>query len=66
MPQMLRFDIHKRFADSVPFVPLWQLDRHVAVSKKVRIQFDGSAEAVSPKHLDPTPLLQNISRWRVE
>ncbi len=62
----LAHDIHKRFADSVPFVPLWQLDRHVAVSKKVRIQFDGSAEAVPLKQLDPTPLLQNVSRWRIE
>ena len=62
----LAHDIHKKFADSVPFVPLWQLDRHVAVSKKVNIQFDGSAEKVPAKRLDPTLLLQNISRWRVE
>lgn len=62
----LALDIHKRFADSVPFVPLWQLDRHVAVSKKVKIVFDGSAEEVPAKRLDPTLLLQSIGRWRVE
>jgi len=62
----LAHDIHKKFADSVPFVPLWQLDRHLAISRKVKIQFDGSAEAVPAARLDPTPLLQNVSRWRVE
>ena len=62
----LAHDIHRKFAESVPFVPLWQLDRHVAVSKKVKVQFDGSAEEVPAKRLDPTPLLQNVSRWRVE
>jgi ABC-type transport system substrate-binding protein len=62
----LAHDIHKAFADSVPFVPLWQLDRHLAVSRKVKIQFDGSAEEVPAARLDPTPLFQNVSRWRVE
>lgn len=61
----LALDIHRKFADSVPFVPLWHLDRHTAISKKVRVVFDGSPEEVPGKRLDPTLLLQSVGRWEV-
>lgn len=61
----LAHDIHRQFADSVPFVPLWQLDRHIAISKRVKIQFDGSSEEVPAERLDPTVLFQNVGRWQL-
>jgi peptide/nickel transport system substrate-binding protein len=60
-------DIHLKFNDAVPFVPLWQLDRHLVISTAVKPFTDESqTKPVPVKSLDPNHLLQNISRWRVE
>ncbi len=34
-------EVRERFGEAMPFVPLWQLDRHMAVSTAVRVWFDG-------------------------
>ncbi len=62
----LAHKIHDAFNLSVPFVPLWQLDRHIAISSKVKLYFDGQTKALPAAYLDPTHLLQGASKWRLE
>ena len=64
MPQANQ--ITKLFNDSLPFIPLWQLDRHTVVSKRVKVYVDDSGEPANPRLLNPTILFQNVGRWRLE
>jgi ABC-type transport system substrate-binding protein len=72
----------ERFNEAVPFIPLWQLDRHTVFSSAVRPSFDTTDDdaalglvsgAQLPsllerryRQLDPISLFDNVSRWRVE
>ncbi len=62
----LSHEIHRQFAESVPFVPLWQLDRHTVISTSVKLYFDGQASPVDAKWLNPTTLFHSVGRWRVD
>jgi ABC-type transport system substrate-binding protein len=57
---------HQQFLDAVPFVPLWQLDRHIVLSTAVKLAYEGQVEDGNPRLLDPTRLFPSIGRWRVE
>jgi len=59
-------DAGKMFNDSVPFVPLWQLDRHMVIHKSVKVFLDESSTPADPRLLDQTTLFQNIARWRLD
>jgi ABC-type oligopeptide transport system substrate-binding subunit len=59
-------DIHRLFNDTMPFVPLWQLDRHMVVNNGLRV-YVGDAVEPSPYHvLNPSVLFHNVGRWRME
>jgi peptide/nickel transport system substrate-binding protein len=58
-------DIAERFNQSLPFIPLWQLDRHIALHRQLRISYDTSTPA-DPTTLNPTTLFTRIAYWRLE
>jgi ABC-type transport system substrate-binding protein len=62
----LAFDIHDAFNASAPFIPLWQLDRHVAISSRVKLFYDGLAKPLPPQYLDPSHLFLGAAKWRLE
>jgi len=58
--------IHQLFNDTMPFIPLWQLDRHMLVNSGLRVFVDDTIEP-SPYHvLNPSVLFHNVGRWRLE
>jgi len=61
--------IHRQFAlQEVPFVPLWQLDRHLAFNSGVKLS-DGVREvpvlASAPLQLDPLRVFATAAHWKV-
>lgn len=75
-------EVFERFNEAVPFIPLWQLDRHTVFSSVVRPAYDTTDDEaalglVSAAQLpsllerryrliDPITLFANVSRWRIE
>jgi ABC-type oligopeptide transport system substrate-binding subunit len=59
-------EVTRLFNDSVPFVPLWQLDRHMVVHRNLKVFVDDTNTPASPELLNPTTLFQNVARWRLD
>lgn len=64
--QPLAHDLHRRFNDAVPFVPLWQIDRHMVMSTNLKVWLAGKVEEASPRLLNPTVPFTSLGRWRLE
>lgn len=58
-------ELQRRFVEAMPFVPLWQLDRHMVVSTKLKIHLDDSYDPVNPKTLTPNNVFAGVSRWKL-
>ena len=58
--------IHELCNETMPFVPLWQLDRHMLVSTGLKVFVDDSPSPAPVQVLDPTVLFSNVARWRLE
>jgi hypothetical protein len=58
--------LHGPFVEAMPFVPLWQLDRHLIVSRKLRLFFDDGTAPRSARLLPPTTLFAGVARWRLD
>ena len=59
-------EAQKLFNECVPFVPLWQLDRHTLVHKALKVHTDDTDTMTDPRVLDPTKLFHGVARWRLE
>jgi peptide/nickel transport system substrate-binding protein len=58
--------IHRQFNDTMPFIPLWQLDRHMLVNSGLRVYVDDGVATASYHVLNPSILFHNVGRWRLE
>ena len=58
-------DVWERFNETMPFVPLWQLDRHLVISNELKLFADGRTEPLPADQLDMNRLFSNASRWRM-
>jgi peptide/nickel transport system substrate-binding protein len=61
--------IHRIFVvEEMPFIPLWQLDRYIAVHNDLRLH-DGTRDVLldgrTPAPLDPLRLFSTVEYWRL-
>jgi hypothetical protein len=54
------------FNECLPFIPLWQLDRHTLVHNAVKVFTEDPDLPVGPRALNPTTLFQGVARWRLD
>lgn len=62
----LMHDLHNQVNARVPFIPLWQLERTVAVHRELDIAFETTNESLTPDHLDPNVIFTGIELWRLK
>lgn len=55
--------LHSRFLARMPFIPLWQLDRHVVVHNGLELNLDG--KKFDPARLDPAVIFTGVEGWRL-
>jgi ABC-type transport system substrate-binding protein len=47
--------IHEHLLDTMPFIPLWQLDTHIAIHQDLK-----------PVYLDPLLVFTHVEKWKLE
>ena len=57
---------HAKFLGRMPFVPLWQLDRHLIVHKSLEMFLDDPNRSVSPSSTDPASVFTGVEFWRLK
>lgn len=60
------WDIHTAFNQRVPFIPLWQLDRWLAIHHDLQIFLNDPNIPSHPNDLDPAILFQGIEYWKMK
>ena len=64
--QQKTWDIHTLFNQRLPFIPLWQLDRYMAVHKDLELYFENPDSPVTPEQIDPATVFTGAEMWRVK
>jgi hypothetical protein len=54
--QRLTHEIHDRLYETMPFIPLWQLDTHLAYHKSLGL----------PNYVDPLLIFNQVETWNLE
>ncbi len=62
----LTWKAHQKFLDRMPFVPLWQIDRHMIVREGLEMYWDDPTEKVRPDLVDPASVFLGIESWRLK
>ena len=57
--KQLTHHVHEVFEAKMPFIPLWQLDTHLAIHKSLSMM-DGADRPVIP---DPLLIFTNVETW---
>jgi len=57
--QKITHRIHAELYEKMPLIPLWQLDKHIAVHRDLE-------PVPSPEHLDPLLIFTQVEEWKVE
>jgi len=58
-------EIHNLFNARMPFIPLWQPERKIVLSKSLEVRFADRLNPLPPERLDPAELFQQIESWRL-
>ncbi|CAN5506707.1 hypothetical protein BH11PLA2_BH11PLA2_04140 [soil metagenome] len=58
-------NLHRSFLEAMPFVPLWQLDRHMVITTKLQISFDDETGPGNPRLLPPS-IFTRVGRWKLD
>ncbi|OWK36599.1 hypothetical protein [Fimbriiglobus ruber] len=62
----LAHEFYRRFNDVAPFIPLWQVDRHMVISTAVKLSPTGPTDDETFRLLDPATLFNEVGQWRVD
>ena len=62
----LTWDAHAQVNQRVPFIPLWQLDRFVAIHRDLELAFESPRESLPADHLDPNVIFTGAEFWRLK
>lgn len=66
-----KHEIHREFVEKeMPFIPLWQLDRYVCISKKLKLYSSPTARVPLNRSsnfpLDPLRIFCDVEYWRLD
>ncbi len=59
-------DIHTAFNQRLPFIPLWQIDRWIALHRDLQVFPSDPMIQGNPNDLDPAILFQGIEHWKMK
>ena len=62
----LTWKVHQKFLGRMPFVPLWQIDRHMVVHQGLEMYWDEPGIIVNPDRVDPANVFLGIEGWRLK
>lgn len=62
----LTWKVHKKFLDRMPFVPLWQIDRHMVIHSGLEIYWDDPGQKVQPDRVDSATVFTGVESWRLK
>jgi ABC-type oligopeptide transport system substrate-binding subunit len=57
---------HGKFLARIPFVPLWQIDRHIIVHQGLEIVPGDSAERLADKLIDASAIFTGVEAWKLK